>query len=120
MSLGTTRKKRRLYLLWLYSLWLYLLWLYSLWLYSLWLYLLWLYLLWLRDLKARIAVRAEESAERGGRTLNGSQLPLIEANRDYETPLHFAEHFYADMQAAIVSRVTVGTAVGGVATVVQP
>ena len=102
------------------SLWLYLLWLYSLWLYSLWLYLLWLYLLWLRYLKARIAARAEESAERGGRTLNGSQLPLIEANRDYETPLHFAEHFYADMQVVIVSRAIVSRAIVGVVTVVQP
>ena len=80
----------------------------------------WLCLLWLCGPKARIATRAEESIERGGRTLNGSQLPLVEANRDYETPLHFAEHFYADMQAAIVSRVAVGTAVVGVATVVQP
>ena len=87
---------------------------------SLWLYSLWLYLLWLRDLKARIAARAEESAERGGRTLNGSQLPLIEANRDYETPLHFAEHFYADMQVVIVSRAIVSRAIVGVVTVVQP
>ena len=84
--------------------------------------------------KARIATRAEESAERNGRALNGSQLPLVEANRDYpnpnpnpspspnpkpnpkpntneanrhyETPLHFAEHFYADMQASIFSLIS--------------
>ena len=98
----------------------------------------------LRDLKARIAARAKESAEMGHRTLNGSQpppatlrdggcnprasqalsstypactpthipactpthipgsqLPLIEANRDYLMPIDFAEQFYADMQAAI-------------------
>ena len=55
----------------------------------------------LKDLKVRMHNRYAESQELGGRSLNGAQLPLVEADREYDAPIEFAEAFYEDMQKAI-------------------
>lgn len=49
----------------------------------------------------RVLARHRESKELYGRAANGSRLPVVDVQRDYDTPAEFAEHLFNDLTAAI-------------------